>query len=260
MPTKVERIEVKCNFCGSVKLIRPKEHGAYKHHFCNQKCKGQWQAIHRIGKNSANWQGGDTKVKCVMCDVIYLVTKYHLRLNIKRQSNHFCSYRCRDEYRSRYLVGSNSGNWKGGGKKILCDYCQNEIVIKKYQIDKHQHHFCSAKCQYSFYQGDRHYCWNGGTTFEPYTPEFNAELKLFIKERDKYQCAICKKDLVGKRIDIHHIDYDKKHSNRNNLIALCVNCHLKTNFNRDYWREYLTNIINRKINWRQKPIQASGGK
>jgi len=76
-----------------------------------------------------------------------------------------------------------------------------------------------------------------------YSEGFNKELKLRIKERDEYKCQRCgihedeyingaksKKGLI-----IHHIDYDKLHTDDSNLISLCVNCHMAVNYNREYW-------------------------
>ena len=34
---------------------------------------------------------------------------------------------------------------------------------------------------------------------------------------------------------VHHIDYNKKNCNIDNLITLCSKCHGRTNFNRDHW-------------------------
>lgn len=41
---------------------------------------------------------------------------------------------------------------------------------------------------------------------------------------------------------VHHIDYDKKNNNHNNLITLCSICHGKTNGNRKYWIKYFHNL------------------
>ena len=45
-------------------------------------------------------------------------------------------------------------------------------------------------------------------------------------------------------LDIHHIDYDKKNNDINNLIALCRSCHCKTNGEREYWTDYLKEFMN----------------
>ena len=86
--------------------------------------------------------------------------------------------------------------------------------------------------------------WQGGKSFEPYSKEFNKKIKKFIKERDNYtcrECSISKK--TGKKLDIHHIDYDKKNNSPENLITLCINCHCKTNFNRKQWKKYYKTIM-----------------
>ena len=45
------------------------------------------------------------------------------------------------------------------------------------------------------------------------------------------------------KLCIHHIDYDKKNNNPENLITLCNSCHTKTNIkNRDYWKNYYSEI------------------
>ncbi len=43
-----------------------------------------------------------------------------------------------------------------------------------------------------------------------------------------------------KKLDVHHIDYDKTNNNIENLIILCGSCHTKTNGknNREYWTNY----------------------
>jgi len=70
--------------------------------------------------------------------------------------------------------------------------------------------------------------------------EFTNELKEQIRFRDNYICQICGLTTIenGKQLPVHHIDYNKKNNAEDNLIALCVSCHTKTNFNRDYWRNY----------------------
>ena len=86
--------------------------------------------------------------------------------------------------------------------------------------------------------------WNGGSSFEPYSPEFNKPLKQFIKNRDLNICETpnC---MNTENLHIHHIDYDKNNNNPENLITLCSSCHAKTNGkkNRKYWTEYYSEII-----------------
>ena len=76
--------------------------------------------------------------------------------------------------------------------------------------------------------------WNGGISFEPYSPEFNKRLKETIKKRDNYTCRLCGEKQF---LHTHHIDYNKKNSIESNLITLCRKCNGKANFNRNFWTE-----------------------
>jgi len=77
-----------------------------------------------------------------------------------------------------------------------------------------------------------------------YPLNFNEKLKRKIRIRDNYTCQICgisQQDFLKLKrgqLTIHHINYDKFNCEKNNLITLCNSCHMKTNFNRDYWYAY----------------------
>jgi len=122
-----------------------------------------------------------------------------------------------------------SSGWKGGKPK--CKICEksltnyNAIYCKK-------HYGVLLKL-------DKNPMWHGGISFEPYTIAWTKILKNTIRERDNYNCVICNK--YGK--DVHHIDYNKENCEKDNLITLCHKCHIKTNFNRDYWYAYFTYIM-----------------
>ncbi len=104
-------------------------------------------------------------------------------------------------------------------------------------------------------KGEKNPSWRGGISFEPYGTDFNKELKDQIIKRDNYRCQECfkhqeelfRKVKGGKikkyKLSIHHIDYNKKNNNPNNLISLCLNCHVKTNFKRDDWTKHFKEKI-----------------
>ena len=84
--------------------------------------------------------------------------------------------------------------------------------------------------------------WQGGKSFEPYTVDWTKTLRRSIRERDNYVCQLGG-ELQGDRIfDVHHIDYDKKNCNPENLITLCRKCHGKTSKNRDFWTNYFNKL------------------
>lgn len=95
-------------------------------------------------------------------------------------------------------------------------------------------------------RGPNHPCWKGGYAGGIYSPEFNPRLKKKIKLRDNYTCQICSfygkggKKATGRRMCVHHINYNKQDSRKCNLILLCNACHLKTNYNRTHWESLLT--------------------
>lgn len=76
--------------------------------------------------------------------------------------------------------------------------------------------------------------WKGGIQFEPYSPDWNAELKEYIKERDNWKCQLCGSE-EKLFLVVHHIDYNKKNCFTINLITLCSKCNGKVNFNRQGW-------------------------
>lgn len=81
--------------------------------------------------------------------------------------------------------------------------------------------------------------WQGGKSFEKYSLLFDQQMKDRVRTRDNFVCQLCGvPELEGRRrLDVHHIDYDKKNSCIDNLISLCQKCHLKTNYDRARWKE-----------------------
>jgi len=71
----------------------------------------------------------------------------------------------------------------------------------------------------------------------PYPDEFNDSLKKYIFLRDNGICQYCNTPVNGNH-SVHHIDYDKLNCDLDNLVLLCRSCHSKTNFNREYWKEF----------------------
>lgn len=88
--------------------------------------------------------------------------------------------------------------------------------------------------------------WVDGRSYEEnsYPQGWVDDLRDSIRKRDNYICQMCgiHQDELDfgqvKKLDIHHIDYDKYNLNPTNLISLCRSCHTKTNYNRKYWIKY----------------------
>ncbi|MBN1467692.1 MAG: hypothetical protein JW924_03120 [Fusobacteriaceae bacterium] len=81
-----------------------------------------------------------------------------------------------------------------------------------------------------------------------YTHEYTSYLKNQIRNRDNYTCQLCKITEIdyGKILDIHHIDYNKENCQEDNLITLCHKCNIKVNKNRNYWKLYFIESLQRR--------------
>jgi hypothetical protein len=77
--------------------------------------------------------------------------------------------------------------------------------------------------------------WKNGNSFIEYCPIwFDKDFKKSILERDNKKCLnpFCNKKIS--KLTVHHIDYDKKNCNPNNLITLCSSCNCFANKDRDW--------------------------
>lgn len=74
----------------------------------------------------------------------------------------------------------------------------------------------------------------------PYTENFfDLELRTRICNEQDFLCPVCKEILGYYRLTLHHIDYIKRNDLRENLVMVHNNCHAKTNYNREFWKQNL---------------------
>lgn len=156
--------------------------------------------------------------------------------------------------------GKNNPNYK---KRVLfiCKYCgEIKFVIPQFANNRK---YCSQECYFLSghsketiekmriaSSGEKNGRYIDGRTKinSPYPDDWTDTLREAIRQRDDYTCQECgthQDELKGRirKLDIHHIDYNKDNCNPDNLITLCKKCHTKTNSNRDYWIDYFTNLI-----------------
>jgi hypothetical protein len=91
-----------------------------------------------------------------------------------------------------------------------------------------------SKSLKGLFSGEKNPAWEGGKSFEPYSPDFNDKLKTKVWERAKGNCEICNVRLgkYGEKPNVHHKDEDKLNSDIDNLQLLCVRCHAKIHWNK----------------------------
>ena len=108
-------------------------------------------------------------------------------------------------------------------KKYKLKLIINPFLGKKHTIKTIQHFKKVHKGQWSLNKNPK---WKGGIKFEKYGYEWNDKLKEKIRKRDDYACQICNIKQNNKKLDVHHIDENKKNNKKNNLISLCHYCHI----------------------------------
>lgn len=97
--------------------------------------------------------------------------------------------------------------------------------------------------------GDKNPNWKGGISFGKYCPKFNETVKRDVRNKFNHKCFICgiDEDINGRKLDVHHVDYDKYQGCDGKkwvLVPLCRSCHSKTSSgNREYWNSYLVDKI-----------------
>lgn len=95
--------------------------------------------------------------------------------------------------------------------------------------------------------GNKNPNWKGGISCEPYCDVWlDKGFKESIKQRDGYKCM--NPDCWGNtyRLSVHHIDYNKKNCDPQNLITLCTSCNARANFNRKWHTAWYRAIMYRR--------------
>lgn len=168
--------------------------------------------------------------------------------NRKANKHFFCSRKCYQDWwiKNMIEIKENHPHWRGGEIKKECKFC-GKFFVKRRRGKDRKYLFCSKECAYSFMKGENSSGWQGGISFESYSMDWTDTLKESIRKRDNYICQLCEihqDELDGrfKKLAVHHIDYNKKNLNPENLISLCIYCHMKTNFNRNYWMNFFKEI------------------
>lgn len=104
-------------------------------------------------------------------------------------------------------------------------------------------------------RGDKGPNWQGGISSGQYCTKFNNMIKEEIREKYGRACLICGKTEGenGRKLDVHHIDYNKEQGceeHKWKLVPLCRSCHSKTsNGDREYYEGLIQNKLEETIRW-----------
>lgn len=263
-------ITVPCDFCGEPAKTNNSKLKQFKHTFCSQKCYGSWQkAQHKPKSKPCATCGEPVFASPARLKKKVFCSKECFRLSQFKTETNPCKY-CGDP------VTRRPSEFRKGGKHVFCSHecCDNfrrgkphpdpehgEKVSRKLKGRKanlspegrealskvRRKRLLDPEIQAKMQEGLREYHKiRRSLTGElpSYGPEFTSRLRESIRKRDGYICQFCgcsqEENLrrYNKRLSVHHINYDKRDSDPLNLISLCLDCHIATNRDRIYWKDY----------------------
>lgn len=184
--------------------------------------------------------GNKNNCVCLICGIGFHRKAY----SIKVGENKYCGRNCYAKARSEWMKdksfnpvykidfkGKNNPNYKGV-KPITCIDCGKELNGRNKRLR-------CARCNYDYYTGPNHHMWMPNKT-RLYPVSWTSTYKWQIRHRDEYKCQVCgvPQSECKTHLPVHHIDYDKSNIKPDNLVTLCNSCHAKTNFRREYWKQY----------------------
>jgi len=152
---------------------------------------------------------------------------------LRSWDNEYCSRKCSNQDREGNLHKPDCG----------CTFCT--------PLEFHREDCLCVACRAlrGELRGENSYNWQGGISFNPYPENWTEQLREYIRNRDYQTCQNCgkTKEQEERNLCVHHIDYDKENLDENNLITLCLSCHIKTNYSREYWEEMFKELMNEKF-------------
>ena len=195
-------------------------------------------------EHSISWSNWRKNARCPYCagnslPTIEFIKKefmkegYTFLTTIYKNSHQKLDYICS----SRHKHNISWSNWQKGQR---CPECRRKEFSIKYS-GKNNHMY--GKC------GPLSPSWKGGISCEPYCDVWlDKEYKESIKERDDYQCLNpdCWGNCNHLPLTIHHIDYNKKNCEPQNLITLCRSCNSRANKDRKWHTVWYQTILNKR--------------
>jgi len=150
-----------------------------------------------------------------------------------------------------YKLLSSENEYKNNRSKLRYE-CPNGH-LHSISWDKWQRCQRCPTCYRENNIGPGHPNWKGGISCEPYCDVWlDIEFKNFIKERDGHMCLNPDCWHTTSRLSIHHVDYNKKNCNPNNLITLCISCNTRANRDREWHTDWYSAILSQRYNYTYK--------
>ena len=133
------------------------------------------------------------------------------------------------------------------GKPRSKEICEHISKGRKGIVFTEEHKQKLSAARKGRFCGENHPAWKGGISFEPYCVKFNDDFKERVRSFFNYHCVECGKPQMKEKLLVHHVNFDKQTCCNDAVplfVPLCRSCHSKTNFNRGYWQDRFTRLIN----------------
>lgn len=207
-----------CLFCGQ--LFTPKDR---RQKYCSKSCywasrKGKFKGKNNpmYGKHFRHTE--ETKQKIREARLKY----YEEHPDFNRGKNHPMYGRNHSE-KTKNII---SEKLKDNKNHLGCEFS----VEEKRKLSARRKEFLKSEKGQEWAEsimGEGNPGWRGGTSFEPYPPEFNNKLKNEVRELWGNVCFVCGRteEENGQELDVHHTTFDKEQNGLYQLIPLCLSHH-----------------------------------
>ena len=141
------------------------------------------------------------------------------------------------EYREM-MSEVNIKNWENSEYREMMGEIFRETVKKRWEDPEYREMMSKVRTKNwenpefrEKMSGENNHFYVHGLSHLPYSKKWSNQLKKRIRKRDNNRCVLCHKKGDGRKLSVHHIDYDKENCHPSNLITLCSSCHISTNHN-----------------------------
>ena len=229
---KENRIKFNCELCEKEIIRKFSRYGKHKYHFCGRKCMGNWRKgrthLEIMGKEKAE------EMRIKQCK------------RMSGKNNSMYGYKMTKEQKElRSKISKNLPN------VIRTQFKKGQVsAFKGYKHSKERRKKLSEQAMLRV--GEKNPNWLGGISFEPYTKNFNDKFKRAVRKRDNQICMLCfiHREKLNEALSVHHINYDKKLTIKENCVSLCRKCHTKTNINRKHWYNFFQGLLTEKYRYK----------
>lgn len=218
-----------CEVCGVVFDRRTGEQATHyeRRRACGFACRSVLIAGTHRQRTEEHHAAPESMKQCKRCGAVFGLRSDEMPTKFRRRV--YCSDECR-----RIAVADAT---RTTPKEKACPAC-GVIFGRRYGEASYwwtMRKYCSQSCAWS--HKVRSVTPVVGRFPGYYPVDWTAELRQEIRDRDKV-CQLCAKTPTenGTSLSVHHINYRRHDLRKENLVALCLVCHAKTNANRSFWQ------------------------